>query len=153
MESRVGVAVFYPDRTALLSGAVAGMMSGFNCRSLKLGDFEALTVALKAFRDERNWQQFHTLRNLITSLNLEAAELLELTQWKTDTEVEALPGNPESAEALRDECADILLYLLLIADKAGIDLAEAARNKLVKNAEKYPVEKAFGSRAKYTDLG
>ena len=118
-----------------------------------MGDFEALTVALKAFRDERNWQQFHTLRNLITSLNLEAAELLELTQWKTDPEVEALPGNPESAEALRDECADILLYLLLIADKAGIDLAEAARNKLVKNAEKYPVAKAFGSRAKYTDLG
>ena len=153
MESRLGVAVFYPDRVALLSGPAAGIMGGFNCRSLKLGDFEALTVALKAFRDERNWQQFHTLRNLITSLNLEAAELLELTQWKTDAEVEALPANPESAEALRDECADILLYLLLIADKARIDLAEAARNKLVKNAEKYPVAKFFGSRAKYTDLG
>ena len=153
MESRRGVAVFYPDRRALLSGPAAGIMGGFSCRSFKLGDFEVLTVALKAFRDERNWQQFHTLRNLITSLNLEAAELLELTQWKTGAEVEALPANPESAEALRDECADILLYLLLIADKAGIDLAEAARNKLVKNAEKYPVAKAFGSRAKYTDLG
>lgn len=147
------VAAFYPDRTPLLSGPAAGIMISFNGRSLKLGDFEVLTVALKAFRDERNWQQFHTLRNLITSLNLEAAELLELTQWKTDAEVEALSANPESAEALRDECADILLYLLLIADKAGIDLAEAARNKLVKNAEKYPVEKAYGSRAKYTGLG
>ena len=153
MESRVGVAVFYLEKVSLPLDRLAGMMGGFNGRSLKLGDFEVLTVALKAFRDERSWQQFHTLRNLITSLNLEAAELLELTQWKTDAEVEALPGNSESAEALRDECADILLYLLLIADKAGIDLAEAARNKLVKNAEKYPVEKAFGSRAKYTDLG
>lgn len=118
-----------------------------------MSDLKALTVALKAFRDERNWQQFHSLRNLITSLNLEAAELLELTQWKTDAEVEALPATPQTAEALRDECADILLYLLLITDLAGIDLLESARAKLDKNAAKYPVDKAFGSRAKYTELG
>jgi NTP pyrophosphatase (non-canonical NTP hydrolase) len=117
-----------------------------------LGDFEALTAALLDFRDARNWQQFHSLRNLITSLNLEAAELLELTQWKSEAEVEALPEDPVSGEALRDECADILLYLLLIADTAGIDLAEAARAKLHKNAGKYPVDKAYGSRAKYTEL-
>lgn len=118
-----------------------------------MSEFSALTAALLAFRDERDWRQFHTLRNLITSLNLEAAELLELTQWKSDAEVEALPVDPQTAEALRDECADILLYLLLIADTAGIDLAAAARAKLVKNAEKYPVDKAYGSRAKYTELG
>ena len=118
-----------------------------------MSDFSALTAAMLAFRDARDWQQFHTLRNLITSLNLEAAELLELTQWKSDDEVEALPVDPQAAEALRDECADILLYLLLIADTAGIDLAAAARAKLIKNAEKYPVEKAYGSRAKYTELG
>jgi len=117
-----------------------------------MSDFSALTVALRAFRDARDWQQFHTLRNLITSLNLEAAELLELTQWKSDAEVEALPADPHAAEALRDECADILLYLLLIADTAGIDLAAAAHAKLAKNAEKYPVDKAKGSRAKYTEL-
>ena len=116
-------------------------------------DFDALTAAILEFRDARDWQQFHSLRNLITSLNLEAAELLELTQWKSDAEVEALPGDPATHEALRDECADVLLYLLLIANKSGIDLAEAARAKLVKNAEKYPVEKSFGSRAKYTELG
>lgn len=115
-------------------------------------DFAALTAAILEFRDARDWRQFHSLRNLITSLNLEAAELLELTQWKTDVEVEALPADAVSHEALRDECADILLYLLLIADKAGIDLAAAAHAKLVKNAEKYPVEKSFGSRAKYTEL-
>lgn len=118
-----------------------------------MSDFAALTKALLAFRDARDWRQFHSLRNLITSLNLEAAELLELTQWKSDAEVEALPADPAAAEALRDECADILLYLLLIADTAGIDLADAARAKLVKNAEKYPVDKAYGSRAKYTELG
>ncbi len=117
-----------------------------------MSDFERLTAALLEFRDARDWRQFHSLRNLIISLNLEAAELLELTQWKNDAEVEALPTEPKMAEALRDECADILLYLLLIADKAGINLAEAAHAKLAKNAEKYPVAKAFGSRAKYSEL-
>lgn len=118
-----------------------------------MNDFEALTVTLRKFRDARNWKQFHSLRNLITSLNLESAELLELTQWKSDAEVEALPADAVSHEALRDECADILLYLLLIADTAGIDLAEAARAKLLKNEQKYPVDKFFGSRAKYNKLG
>jgi NTP pyrophosphatase (non-canonical NTP hydrolase) len=117
-----------------------------------MNDFANLSAELLAFRDARDWRQFHSLRNLITSLNLEAAELLELTQWKSDAEIEALSDDPKSGEALRDECADILLYLLLIADTAGIDLAAAARAKLLKNAEKYPVEKARGSRAKYTEL-
>jgi NTP pyrophosphatase (non-canonical NTP hydrolase) len=117
-----------------------------------LSELDALRRALLSFRDERDWRQFHTLRSLIVSLNLEAAELLELTQWKLDAEIDALPGDPTAAEALGDECADVLLYLLLIADVAGIDLVEAARRKLVKNAEKYPVAKSRGSRAKYTDL-
>lgn len=117
-----------------------------------MNDFSALTAAILEFRDARDWQQFHSLRNLIVSLNLEAAELLELTQWKSDAEIAALPAEPASREALRDECADVLLYLLLIADSAGIDLAAAARAKLAKNAEKYPVDKAFGSRAKYSEL-
>jgi len=117
-----------------------------------MNDFSALTAAILEFRDARDWRQFHSLRSLIVSLNLEAAELLELTQWKSDAEIEALPAEPASREALRDECADVLLYLLLIADSAGIDLADAARAKLAKNAEKYPVDKAFGSRAKYSEL-
>ncbi|HZX30380.1 MAG TPA: nucleotide pyrophosphohydrolase [Rhodocyclaceae bacterium] len=115
-------------------------------------DLETLTRAVLAFRDERDWRQFHSLRNLIVSLNLEASELLELTQWKTDGEIDALPKDLAAHEALREECADILLYLLLIADAAGIDLAAAAREKLAKNAVKYPVEKSRGSRAKYTEL-
>lgn len=111
-----------------------------------------LTDALLKFRDERDWAQFHTLRNLIVSLNLEAAELLELTQWKSDQEMTALSGTASAHEALRDECADVLLYLLLIADKAGIDLEDAARSKLEKNAAKYPIAKSYGSSRKYTRL-
>ncbi len=113
---------------------------------------ETLTQALLKFRDERDWAQFHTLRNLIVSLNLEAAELLELTQWKNDEEIAALPNDAVLREALSDECADVLLYLLLIAERAGIDLEAAARNKLAKNAQKYPIEKSYGSNRKYTQL-
>ena len=111
-----------------------------------------LTQAILKFRDERNWAQFHSLRNLIVSLNLEAAELLELTQWKNDADMSALLEDSGAREALRDECADVLLYLLLIADKAGIDLETAARRKLEKNAAKYPIEKSYGSSRKYTQL-
>ena len=117
-----------------------------------MSDIETLTRALLEFRDARDWRQFHSLRNLIVSLNLEAAELLELTQWKTDEEVEALPADPVAREALADECADVFLYLLLVAEAAGINLAGAARRKLARNAEKYPVEKSRGSRAKYTQF-
>lgn len=115
-----------------------------------MSELKTLTRAVLEFRDARNWQQFHSLRNLIVSLNLEAAELLELTQWKRDEEIDAIADDPKALQALREECADILLYLLLIADKAGIDLAQAAQEKLVNNAEKYPVEKSYGSSAKYT---
>ena len=111
-----------------------------------------LTDELLRFRDERNWAQFHTLRHLIVSLNLKTAELLELTQWKSDAEMTALPIDAANREALCDECADVLLYLLLIAENAGIDLEAAARAKLVKNAAKYPADKAWGTSRKYDQL-
>ena len=115
-------------------------------------DIEALTKALLDFRDARDWRQFHTLRNLIISLNLEAGELLELTQWKSDDEVNAMLGDEGKMSALRDECADVLLYLLLIAEKGRFDLLQAAMVKLEKNAVKYPVDKCYGSSRKYTEL-
>ena len=108
--------------------------------------------AVQAFRDERDWSQFHGLKHLIVSLCLEAGELLELAQWKSDAEVDALPLSQEGREALADECADVLAYLLLIADKTKIDLAAALRRKLTKNALKYPVEKSLGRREKYSLL-
>ena len=115
-------------------------------------DIQELTQALVKFRDERDWSQFHTLRNLIVSLNLEAAELLELTQWKDDQGIAGLLTDSIQREALHDECADILLYLLLIAEKAEFDILEAAARKLRKNAAKYPIEKSFGSSRKYTEF-
>jgi NTP pyrophosphatase (non-canonical NTP hydrolase) len=117
-----------------------------------MSDLDAIRRQLLAFRDERDWKQFHTLKNLIISLNLESAELLELTQWKTDAQLDALKCDPAFQEALRDECADVLLYLLLVADDAGIDLLKAAQAKIAKNAARYPVEQAFGSAKKYTEL-
>ncbi len=117
-----------------------------------MADLTELTAKLLAFRDERDWQQFHTLRQLIVSLNLEAGELLELTQWQSDTEIDALPENPDKREALADECADVLCYLLLIAERAGIDLHAAMLSKLEKNACKYPVALSKGSREKYHQL-
>ncbi|HMW55752.1 MAG TPA: nucleotide pyrophosphohydrolase [Accumulibacter sp.] len=110
-----------------------------------------LTAAILEFRDQRNWAQFHSLRNLIVSLNLEASELLELTQWKSDAEMAAIADSASAQEALRDECADVLIYLLLIAENAGIDLEEAVSAKLVKNAIKYPVARSYGSNRKHSE--
>jgi NTP pyrophosphatase (non-canonical NTP hydrolase) len=113
------------------------------------GDLDELTRLVTAFRDARDWARFHSLRNLIVSLNLEASEMLELTQWKSDDEVASLPTELQGREALEDECADVLLYLLLIAERAGIDLEAATRVKLAKNEAKYPVALFNGSRRKY----
>ncbi|GBG03535.1 nucleotide pyrophosphohydrolase [Azospira sp. I13] len=116
------------------------------------GDLQHLTEAILAFRDARDWKQFHSLRHLIVSLNLEAAELLELTQWQSDADMVARVADPAGREALADECADVLLYLLLVAAEAGIDLKAAALAKIRKNDAKYPVEKSRGSSRKYTEL-
>lgn len=113
---------------------------------------ESLTESLIAFRDARDWRQFHSLKDLIISLNLEAGELLELTQWKSNEAVEQICSSSDDKKRLAEECADVLLYLLLIAERAGIDLATAARDKIVLNEQKYPVEKARGTAAKYSRL-
>ncbi|HEY0848198.1 MAG TPA: nucleotide pyrophosphohydrolase [Noviherbaspirillum sp.] len=117
-----------------------------------MADIDAIRKQLLQFRDERNWKQFHTLKNLIISLNLESAELLELTQWKTDDELAVLKNDEQFRQALKDECADVLLYLILIAENTGIDLLQAAEEKIRKNAERYPVEQSYGSAEKYTAL-
>ena len=86
------------------------------------------------------------------SLNLEAAEILELTQWKSDDEIEKAAADHGFRDRLGEECADVLLYLLLICERAGIDLEAAARAKIELNAIKYPVDKARGNARKYTAL-
>ena len=115
-------------------------------------DLAELTRRLIAFRDARDWRQFHGLKNLMLSLNLEAAELLELAQWKDDREVEAAVDDAEFRARLGEECADVLLYLLLICERAGIDLGAAAVRKIDRNAAKYPVALARGNARKYTEL-
>jgi NTP pyrophosphatase (non-canonical NTP hydrolase) len=120
--------------------------------SSSMTDLDNLKTALLKFRDDRNWKQFHTLKDLIISLNLEAAELLELTQWKTEADLVSLRTDAAFREALRDECADVLLYLLLVCDAAGVDLLDAAARKIEKNAARYPVAESFGSAKKYTQL-
>jgi NTP pyrophosphatase (non-canonical NTP hydrolase) len=114
--------------------------------------FQELTRLLIEFRDARDWRQFHGLKNLMLSLNLEAAEILELGQWRTDDEIEQAATDPKFRERLGEECADVLLYLLLICERAGIDLESAARAKMETNAAKYPVEKSRGNARKYSSL-
>jgi NTP pyrophosphatase (non-canonical NTP hydrolase) len=113
---------------------------------------DEITRRLLAFRDARDWRQFHSLKDLILSLNLEAGELLELTQWKSETKFESEAGDDDMRRRLAEECADVLLYLLLIAERAGIDLQDAAARKIAANEVKYPVDKARGTATKYTEL-
>ena len=110
------------------------------------------TKRLLEFRVARVWRQFHSLKDLILSLNLEASELLELAQWKPEAAFEEEAGGEEMRQRLAEECSDVLLYLLLIAERAGIDLQVAAAEKIVANETKYPVVKARGTAAKYTEL-
>ena len=112
----------------------------------------ALTERLIAFRDARDWRRFHTLKDLMVSLSLEASELLELAQWKDEAELEALCAESAFRDRLGQECADVLIYLLLVCDRAGIDLVAATGAKIDLNAAKYPVEKARGTARKYTEL-
>lgn len=114
------------------------------------GDLDALRDALRAFAAERDWDRFHTPKNLAAALAVEAAELLEPFQWLTPEESAAL--TPEQHAAVREEMADVLLYLLRLADRLDVDLVAAARDKLRRNAEKYPVDKARGSARKYDAL-
>ncbi|RPH42835.1 MAG: nucleotide pyrophosphohydrolase [Burkholderiales bacterium] len=110
----------------------------------------ALRDALRGFAAERDWEQFHAPKNLAAALSVEAAELLEPFQWLSEAESQALP--PETHAAVRLEMADVLLYLVRLADRLDVDLAQAARDKLVLNAAKYPVGKARGTRTKYDAL-
>lgn len=108
-----------------------------------------LRARINAFVSERDWAQFHTPKNLAMAMIVEAAELVEQFQWDTPQESQQL--SPEKREAVSHELADTFVYLLRIAEVLEIDLIEAANKKIALNAIKYPVEKARGSNAKYTE--
>ena len=111
---------------------------------------ESLRAKLNAFAAERDWDQFHNPKNLAMALAGEAGELLEHFQWLTFDQAAHLP--PAQREEVALECADVLLFLIRLADKLNIDLAEAAQRKLELNAQKYPAEKSRGKATKYDKL-
>jgi NTP pyrophosphatase (non-canonical NTP hydrolase) len=113
-------------------------------------NLEALTEALRTFAREREWEQFHSPKNLAAALVVEAGEVLEHFQWLSEAESAALDDARRHEVAL--ELADVLLYLVRLADRLDVDLLAAARDKLAINAEKYPVERARGSHRKYTEI-
>ena len=111
---------------------------------------ETLRVRLAQFAAERDWDQFHNPKNLAMALAGEAGEVLEHFQWLTPEQAANLATQTREEVAL--ECADVLLFLLRLTDKLGIDLAAAADRKLALNALKYPVEKSRGKSTKYDKL-
>lgn len=112
-----------------------------------MSEIKPLTEQIIKFRDDRDWQQFHNPKDLALSLSLEASELLELFQWKTSEEAVEM-----NLDKMKDELADVITYALLFANETGIDVVCAVQEKLKKNGEKYPVEKALGVSKKYTEL-
>lgn len=108
-----------------------------------------LTDQIVAFRDARNWKQFHNPKDMALSISLEAAELLEVFQWSgSDTEVDT----DHKMEKVKEELADVLIYCSLMAHDLDLDLWQIVLDKLKRNNEKYPVKKAFGRSDKYTVL-
>ncbi len=115
-----------------------------------MSDIESLKKKVVAFRDERDWKQFHNPKDMAISLCLEAAEFMEHFQWKTEDETsEHLAKNKQEVE---DELADVLYWVLLIANDLDVDLGNALKAKMVKSAAKYPVHKSKGNHKKYTEL-
>lgn len=114
-----------------------------------MSGFQDLTERLAQFAKERDWEQFHSPKNLAMALIVEAGELVEQLQWLSEEESRALPD--PLRQAVSEEAADVLLYLLRFCDRLGIDLEQAAWAKIEKNAAKYPADKVRGSARKYTD--
>lgn len=109
-----------------------------------MSDFDELRKAIVGFTRERDWDQFHNGKDLALALSIEAAELNEAFLWKDAKDV--------SVEKVKEELADIFNYAILIADKYDLDVKQIVMDKLSRNAEKYPVEKAYGSAKKYDEL-
>lgn len=108
---------------------------------------ETTMEKVNRFRDERDWRQFHNEKDLALSITLEASELLELFQWKTAEETVI-----NSKKRLKEELADVLIYSCMLADNLGFDIDQIIEEKLVKNNQKYPIDKSKGNNCKYSDL-
>lgn len=107
---------------------------------------------IKAFCEARDWDQFHNAKELATALSIEASELLEIFRWKNEKEVAELFKNEKKKEDIEDEMADVLFFLVRMAQRYNLDLSEALDRKMEKNEKKYPVEKSKGSNKKYNEF-
>lgn len=111
---------------------------------------ELLTI-IKKFIADRDWEQFHSVKNLSMALTKEASELMEIFQWMKEEDSNVIQRDPKLKQKLEDELADVFVYLLRIADRTEVDLHQAVLRKMEKNAAKYPVELARGNSKKYND--
>lgn len=109
-------------------------------------DVSPLEAALQKFADERNWQQYHSPKNLAMALSAEVGELVEIFQWQTEAQSKSVAKETATAEAVRDELADVMLYLVRLSSVLGVDLNDAVTCKLLKNATKYPAGNSTPSR-------
>ena len=109
-----------------------------------------LTTLVRTFADNRDWPQFHTARNLVLALVGETGELAAEVQWISDDNIVSALQDADKREAVGSELADVFIYLLRLADVIGINLVEELGKKIMVNEERYPVDKARGSAAKYT---
>ena len=113
-------------------------------------EIESLSAKLKKFAEERDWEQFHSPKNLASALVVEAAELLEIFQWMKEDE--SKKPDERTLDKVKEEIADIQIYLLRISDVMGINIQEAVKAKIEKNSAKYPIDKAKGTSKKYDEL-
>ena len=104
---------------------------------------------LASFAEARNWDQFHTPKNLSMALSVEAAELLEIFQWLTDEQAKEIVNNEKEMALIKQEIADVFIYLIRLADKLGIDIEKAVLDKIELNEKKYPIELSKGNATKY----
>lgn len=115
-------------------------------------DLDRILESQRAFVAAREWERFHTPKNLVMALAGEAAELMELFRWLTPEESARIMDEPGRATAVRHELADVLFFVLRLSDKLGIDLAAAIAEKMEENARRYPIDKARGNAKKYDEL-
>lgn len=120
--------------------------------SSQSNEIEQITSLLRSFAAERDWEQFHTPKNLIMALTGEVGELSELFQWLSAEQVASAVQKADFLDNVRDEIADVAAYVFRLADVLGVDLGQAMRAKIAKNAQKYPVDKAKGHARKYSEL-
>ena len=117
-----------------------------------MGDLDDLARLVREFVDERDWSRFHNAKDLSAAIAIEAAELQEAFLWRTREEADAAMRDPSARRRAEDEMADVMIYLLSLSDRYGVDLATAVRRKVGENAGRYPSDLVRGKAIKYTEI-